>query len=63
MGGGQLVGSCLAAGLLDVLRLHLSPEVLGGGTPLFAGVGRHRLVQREVQVSASATHLTYEVRR
>src|SRR3954447_7168481 len=63
MGGGQLVGSCLAAGLLDVLRLHLSPEVLGGGTPLFAGVGRHRLIQREVQVSASATHLTYEVRR
>jgi dihydrofolate reductase len=63
MGGGQLVGSCLAAGLLDVLRLHLSPEVLGDGTPLFAGVGRHRLVQREVQVSASATHLTYDVRR
>ena len=63
MGGGQLVGSCLAAGLLDVLRLHLSPEVLGDGTPLFAGVGRHRLVQREVRVSASATHLTYDVRR
>ena len=63
MGGGQLVGSCLAAGLLDVLRLHLSPEVLGGGTPLFAGVGRHRLIQREVLISGSATHLTYEVRR
>ena len=63
MGGGQLVGSCLAAGLLDVLRLNLSPEVLGDGTPLFAGVGRHRLVQREVQVSASATHLTYDVSR
>jgi len=63
MGGGSLVGSCLAAGLLDQLRLHLSPEVLGGGTPLFAGVGRHRLVQREVRVSASATHLTYDVRR
>jgi dihydrofolate reductase len=63
MGGGQLVGSCLAAGLLDQLRLHLSPEVLGSGTPLFAGVGRHRLVQREVRISASATHLTYDVRR
>jgi dihydrofolate reductase len=63
MGGGQLVGSCLAAGLLDLLRVHLSPEVLGDGTPLFSGVGRHRLVQAEVQVSASATHLTYEVRR
>ena len=63
MGGGQLVGSCRAGGLLDVLRLHLSPEVLGGGTPLFAGVGRHRLIQREVRVSATATHLTYEVGR
>jgi dihydrofolate reductase len=63
MGGGQLVGSCLADGLLDVLRLHLSPEVLGAGTPLFSGVGRHRLVQADVRVSASATHLTYEVRR
>jgi len=63
MGGGRLIGSCLAAGLLDVLRLHLSPEVLGAGTPLFAGVGRHRLVQRDVLISASATHLTYDVRR
>src|SRR5918998_2624566 len=50
MGGGALVGGCLAAGLLDQLRLHLSPEVLGAGTPLFAGVGRHRLVQRDVEV-------------
>ena len=63
MGGGTLVGSCLASGLLDVLQLHLSPEVLGAGTPLFADVGRHRLVQRDVRVSASATHLTYDVER
>ena len=63
MGGGSLVGGCLADGLLDVLQLHLSPEVLGAGTPLFAGVGRHRLVQRSVRTSASTTHLTYDVRR
>jgi len=62
MGGGALVAGCLAGGLLDVLRLHVSPEVLGAGTPLFAGVGRHRLVQRDVRVSAVATHLTYDVR-
>ena len=37
MGGGTLIGSCLRAGLLDELRLHVSPEVLGAGTPLFAG--------------------------
>lgn len=62
MGGGALVGSCLALGLLDRLQLHLSPEVLGAGTPLFAGVGRHRLRQREVRVSPVATHLFYDVR-
>ena len=63
MGGGALVGSCLAAGLLDRLRLHVSPEVLGAGTPLFRGVGRHRLVQGEVRVSSAAVHITYDVRR
>jgi dihydrofolate reductase len=59
MGGGALVGSCLRDGLLDELRLHLSPEVLGAGTPLFDGVGRHRLVQTSVEVSPVCTHLTY----
>ena len=61
MGGGMLVGSCIALGLLDRLQLHLSPEVLGAGTPLFAEVGRRRLRQRAVRVSASATHLFYDV--
>jgi dihydrofolate reductase len=61
MGGGALVGSCLRDGLLDELRLHLSPEVLGAGTPLFDGVGRHRLTQVSVEVSPVCTHLTYRV--
>lgn len=63
MGGGALVGSCLRDGLLDELRVHVSPEVLGAGTPLFAGVGRHRLTQTSVEVSPVCTHLTYRVRR
>lgn len=61
MGGGALIGSCLRDGLLDELRLHLSPEVLGAGTPLFDGVGRHRLRQTSVEVSPVCTHLTYDV--
>ena len=61
MGGGALIGSCLRDGLLDELRLHVSPEVLGAGTPLFAGAGRHRLTQTSVQVSPVCTHLTYRV--
>jgi dihydrofolate reductase len=61
MGGGALVGSCLRDGLLDQLRLHLSPEVLGAGTPLFDGVGRHRLTQASVDVSPVCIHVTYRV--
>ena len=61
MGGGTLVGSCLRDGLLDELRLHLSPEILGAGTPLFDGVGRHHLVPTSVEVSPVCTHLTYRV--
>ncbi len=61
MGGAEVVRQVLDAGLLDELQVHLSPIVLGGGTPLFAGSERHELVQREVRVSAHATHLTYDV--
>jgi dihydrofolate reductase len=63
MGGGRTVAGCLSAGLIDQLRIHLSPEVLGAGTPLFGAVGRHRLRQIEVEISPVATHLTYEVLR
>ncbi|MFB9746745.1 dihydrofolate reductase family protein [Leifsonia shinshuensis] len=61
MGGGALVGSALAAGLVDTLVLHLSPIILGAGTPLFTGTQPRELVQREVVVTTTATHLTYEV--
>ncbi len=63
MGGGALVGSCLRDALLDELRLHVAPEVLGGGTPLFAAVGRHRLEQTSVEASRTCTHLTHRLRR
>jgi dihydrofolate reductase len=61
MGGGSLVAGCLEAGLLDELRIHLSPEILGAGTPLFGDVTRHRLRQRSVEVSPVCTHLVYDV--
>jgi dihydrofolate reductase len=63
MGGGRTVAGCLATGLLDQLRIHLSPEVPGAGTPLFGTVGRHRLRQVRVKTSPVATHLTYDVLR
>lgn len=63
MGGANVIDQALAAGLVDELRIHLSPLVLGGGTRLFELVGRTTLVQREVTESPRATHLTYEVVR
>jgi dihydrofolate reductase len=61
MGGGATVGSALAAGLVDTLSLHLAPVVLGAGTPLFVRGDRRTLVQRDVLVTSTATHLTYDV--
>ena len=63
MGGANVIDQSLAAGLVDELRIHLSPLVVGDGTRLFDLVGPTRLVQREVIRSPRATHLTYEVVR
>jgi dihydrofolate reductase len=61
MGGGDVVAQTLAQGLLDELRIHLAPIVLGAGTPLFEDGVRCELTQTEVRVSRHATHLTYRV--
>lgn len=61
MGGAAVIRGCLEAGLLDELRLHLAPVVLGAGTSLFDGATHRVLVQRDVRVSPNATHLTYVV--
>jgi dihydrofolate reductase len=63
MGGANVIDQSLAAGLVDELRIHLSPLVIGGGTRLFELVGPTTLVQREVTKSPRVTHLTYEVVR
>ncbi|MET8553816.1 dihydrofolate reductase family protein [Streptomyces sp. NPDC004959] len=61
MGGAALIRSAFEAGLVDVLSLHLSPVLLGAGTPLFTGGTARSLVQRDVRVTSTATHLTYDV--
>jgi dihydrofolate reductase len=61
MGGAAVVRGCLEAGLLDELRLHLAPVVLGSGTPLWLNNAPRELRQSHVRVSGHATHLTYRV--
>jgi dihydrofolate reductase len=63
MGGANVIDQSLAAGLVDELRIHLSPLVAGGGTRLFDLAGAVTLIQREVVESPGATHLTYDVVR
>jgi len=60
MGGGDVIAQAIARGLVDELRLHLAPMLLGDGTPLFRGGTRRRFRQREVRPSANAVHLIYE---
>jgi dihydrofolate reductase len=59
MGGGDVVRQCVDAGLADELIIHLAPIVLGSGTPLLIDCRQRRLIQRDVRVSPTATHLTY----
>jgi len=63
-GGAATVNQYLAAGLIDVLRLHVAPMTLGAGERLLDGVGRHSLeLDEEPWGTASVTHLTYRVVR
>jgi len=61
MGGGATIRGAVEAGVVDELRLHLSPVILGSGTPLFDGNTPRTLRQIHVRASSHATHLTYRV--
>jgi dihydrofolate reductase len=63
-GGADVINQYLGAGLLDVLELHVSPVLLGGGSRLFEGVrGGVRLEQVRALEAPGVTHLTYRVVR
>jgi dihydrofolate reductase len=61
-GGADIAQQCLNAGLLDEIRLHLVPVILGAGTRLFDHVRSDlRLVARDVGSCPEVTHLIYKV--
>jgi len=62
-GGAQTVNQYLSAGLIDELRLHVVPVVLGAGERLFDGVGELNLERLDVSGTDLVTHLSYRVVR
>jgi dihydrofolate reductase len=62
-GGAATVNQYLAAGLLEELRLHVAPVLLGAGERLFEGVGNVSLDPLEVRHTGLVTHLSYRVLR
>jgi dihydrofolate reductase len=62
-GGASVIQQYLAAGLVDELRLHLAPVLLGAGKRLFDHLGNQTIELQQTRVIESpyATHLFYTV--
>ncbi len=60
-GGAQAAQQYLREGLVDEMRLHLAPTLLGEGERLFEGVGTdlHGLALVETVAAPNVTHLRY----
>ncbi|MBM9620097.1 dihydrofolate reductase family protein [Streptomyces zhihengii] len=63
VGGATTLNQYLAAGLIDELRLAISPVTLGSGTRLFEGVPPLKLEQLSSRAASLVTHVTYRVLR
>jgi dihydrofolate reductase len=61
-GGAMAIQECLRAGLLDELRIHLAPILLGGGVRLFGDGEAMQLEPATVVESTAVTHLTYRLK-
>ena len=62
-GGAQTARQYLSAGLIDELRLHIAPMILGAGERLLDGVGNLALEPTEVSGTRLATHVRYRIIR
>ena len=62
-GGAQTARQYLSAGLIDELRLHIAPIVMGAGERLLDGVASIGLEPMEVSGSRLVSHVRYRVTR
>lgn len=62
-GGAQTARQFLSAGLIDELRLHIAPMILGAGERLLDGVGNLTLEPTEVSGTGLVTHIRYQITR
>jgi dihydrofolate reductase len=62
--GATVMQQALPLGLVDEIRVHVIPVLLGGGTPLFSTLDSAITLERtNVQVTQAATHLGFRVVR
>jgi dihydrofolate reductase len=60
--GATVMQQALPLGLVDEIRVHVVPILLGGGTPLFASLDAAIALERtEVRATPAATHLAFRV--
>ena len=63
IGGAELAGLALEAGLVDECHLFLNPVILGGGKPAFRAAPRRNLELLETRrFGTGVVHLRYRVR-
>jgi dihydrofolate reductase len=62
-GGAHTVNQYLAAGLIDELRVHVAPVIIGSGERLFDGVAALAFEPLGVRGTNLVTHLRYRVAR
>jgi len=62
--GATVMQQALPLGLVDEIRVHVIPVLLGGGTPLFAALDSAIALDRtKVVATPAATHLAFRVTR
>ena len=62
--GATVMQQALPLGLVDEIRVHVIPVLLGGGTPLFATLDSAiRLERTQALATPAATHLGFRVVR